>query len=307
MRFVITGGAGFIGSHVSERLIAGGHDVRVIDNLSTGSSENLDLANVELQVGSVCDSDFVRRAVAGSDGIIHLAALGSVPRSLQDPRASFDVNAIGTLNVLEAAREHSSHVVVASSSSVYGSVREVPRTPELPTRPSSPYGASKLAAEALALAYMRSFGLPGVAFRFFNVYGPRQNPEGPYAAVIPKFIRAAVTGTALRIDGDGEQIRDFTHVSTVAEAVIASSVATRTIDTPVNLALGAPISINELADNLELVLGFHLPRVFGEPRSGDVRDSTCDPKQFRDLFPEVRRTDLFEGLTDTVNWFRSVL
>jgi len=303
VKVLVSGGCGFIGSNLTRRLISAGHGVRVLDDLSTGYVGNIKTSEVELITGSILDPDALARAVHGADTIVHLAALGSVPRSLADPLRSHDVNTNGTLAVLEAARATGVHVIYSSSSSVYGSVADLPRTESLPTRPMSPYGASKLAAEAYCLAYGTSFGLPVLPFRFFNVYGPRQAAGHAYAAAIPVFVDAALRCQPLPVDGDGLQTRDFTYVDTVT-GVLADAVERRvTSDMPVNLAIGASISLLDVIAELEHILGRPLPVEYRPPRTGDVRASQSLPTLLRDTFPDIEVTPFAEGLAATVDWF----
>jgi UDP-glucose 4-epimerase len=259
---------------------------------------------VELVRASILDMDVLAKLVTGADTVVHLAARPSVPRSLAAPLASHDVNATGTIRVLEACRRSSAHVVVASSSSVYGAVPELPKHEDLATRPLSPYGASKLATEAYALAYGASFGLPVLALRFFNVYGPLQPAGHAYAAVIPAFIDAALHGDPLLVHGDGGQTRDFTFVGTVA-GVLADAVLRRvTSPEPVNLAFGTRVSVLELTRRLSSALGEPVAVRHGPPRAGDVRDSQAADGRLRRLFPGVTAVPLDTGLERTVAWFR---
>ena len=305
MKVLITGGAGFIGSNLAERMLRRDHEVRVIDDLSSGRLENLRGLDVDFREATILDEDAVESAVRGMDAIVHLAAIGSVPRSVVFPRATHDVNATGTLTVLEAARKHGGlHVVVASSSSVYGSNPALPKSELQWTRPMSPYAVSKLATEAFAIAYGFSYGLPSLAARFFNVYGPRQDPDHPYAAVIPRFVSAALEGRTIEIHGDGRQTRDFTFVGTVCEALIRSVEERIVSEAPVNFALGTRSSLLGLLDLLESVLGREVDSTHVEPRVGDVRDSQADGIAFREMFPGVEETPLEEGLRKTVAWFR---
>lgn len=306
MRVVVTGGAGFIGTNVCRALVAGGHDVVAVDDLSTGSKDNLaDLPAVSLVEGTILDPDVLDDAFAGADAVVHLAARGSVPRSIEDPRATHAANTTGTLEVLEAARRAGSpHVVVASSSSVYGASPRLPRVEDDVLLPVSPYAVSKVATEQYALSFQQVFDLPVLAFRFFNVFGPHQPAGHAYAAVVPVFVDAALAGRPLPFHGDGTQTRDFTYVETVA-AVVVDAVERRVTDgLPVNLAFGTRVSLLELADLLEHVLGQPLERAFGEPRPGDVRDSQADQTRLRVLFPDVEPVGLEAGLRATVDWFR---
>jgi UDP-glucose 4-epimerase len=306
MRVLVTGGAGFIGANLCRELIARPEVSRVValDDLSTGHAENLDGSGAELVRGSVLAADVLGPLVAEADAVVHLAARPSVPRSLADPVASHDANATGTVRVLEACRRASVHLVAASSSSVYGAVPTLPKHEDLPTRPLSPYAASKLAAEAYTLAYGAAFGLPVLAFRFFNVYGPLQPAGHAYAAVIPAFVDAALRGEPLLVHGDGEQTRDFTYVGTVT-AVLADAVLRRvTSDEPVNLAFGTRVSILELIRRLSAVLERPVEVRHGPARAGDVRDSQAADDRLRRLFPSAAAVPLDTGLARTVAWFR---
>ena len=306
MRILVTGGAGFIGSHVCEHLVRSDHDVVVLDDLSTGLPSNIEHLPVTFIEGSITTPSAVHQAMEGVHAVAHLAALGSVPRSIDDPATAFHTNAVGTLNVLEAARAHGAHVTFASSSSVYGSVPTLPRTEDLPTRPISPYGASKLAAESLVLAYTSAYTMRNVALRFFNVYGPRQRPDGPYAAVIPRFINAALTGSPIDIHGTGEQSRDFTYVDTVAR-VVEQALTRQDLwrSTPINLAFGTTTSINEMASTIEQILGLSLERRFTPNRPGDIDASTNDPSRLLADFPGITDVRFVDGLRKTTEWFSS--
>ena len=312
MKVVVTGGAGFIGANLVGHLLRTGvaDEVVVVDDLSTGDRANLDhpdRAAADLLVASILDRESLDTAVEGAGSVVHLAAIPSVPRSLADPVATHHANATGTLMVLEAARRHGvPHVVVASSSSVYGANRELPKRESMRTAPLSPYAVSKLATEAYALAYAQCFGLEALAFRFFNVFGPLQAAGHAYAAVVPAFVDAALAGRPLTVHGDGEQTRDFTFVGSVC-AVIGDAVRRGVADPePVNLAFGGRTSLNGLVGVLEGVLGHPVERVYGQPRAGDVRDSQADTHRLRRLFPDAEPADLRDGLQATVDWFRTL-
>ena len=301
----MTGGCGFIGSNLVRRLLAASHEVSVIDDLSTGFRCNIEMLSDSIAEASVLDIVRLAHTADGADAIVHLAALGSVPRSVADPIASHNANVNGTLAVLEVARETGAHVLFASSSSVYGSVKDLPRTEALPTRPMSPYGASKLAAEAYCLAYAHSYGMPVMPFRFFNVYGPRQAAGHAYAAVIPVFIDAALRGLPLPLDGDGLQTRDFTFVDTVTGVLVDAIERKVTYDIPVNLAIGASVSLVDVIGQLELLLGHELPIEPRPSRTGDVRASQSLPTLFRELFPNAQVTPFEQGLAETLEWFKA--
>jgi UDP-glucose 4-epimerase len=302
MRILVTGGAGFIGSNLVRRLVLDGDSVVVLDNLSTGFEENLAGLDVEFIRASILDDSALTRATEGADAIVHLGALGSVPRSVQAPVASHAANATGTLMVLEAARRVGAYLTAASSSSVYGSVPDLPRQEDLPTRPMSPYAASKLATEAYTLAYSSSYGLATLPFRFFNVYGPRQAAGHAYAAVIPAFIDAALTGRPLPLDGDGTQTRDFTFVDTVTWVLADAVHRGVTSDRPVNLAIGANVSLLTVIAELENLLGRELEIERRPPRVGDVRASQARPNLLHALFPGVPTVPFEEGLRATLDW-----
>lgn len=308
MKVVVTGGAGFIGANLCRMLDRQDFvdHVVALDDLSTGSRQNLaGSPSVELREGSILSATDLDGVIEGAQAIVHLAARPSVPRSLADPMATHQVNATGTMTVLEAARRHGMpHVVVASSSSVYGANPGLPKREDMVPLPVSPYAASKLATEAYALSYGRSFGLPVLAFRFFNVFGPLQSAGHAYAAVVPTFVSCALTGRPLPVHGDGTQTRDFTFVDTVV-AVLADAIRRRVTDPqPVNLAFGSRSSLLEVIATLEDVVGHDLRRDHVEPRAGDVHDSQADQTRLRRLFPKVRPTPLPDGLRATAAWFR---
>ncbi|WP_420123059.1 NAD-dependent epimerase/dehydratase family protein [Nakamurella sp.] len=305
MRVTVTGGAGFIGSNLARAAVADPQidQVTVLDDLSTGLLTNLDGTDVTFIEGSLLDPRALDEAVAGRDAVVHLGALGSVPRSLDDPVRSHQVNATGTLLLLEACRRHRvGHVIVASSSSVYGSNPALPKSELAWTRPMSPYAASKLAAEAYTLAHQTSYGLPVLVFRFFNVYGPRQRPDHAYAAVIPRFVHAALSGDPVVVHGDGTQSRDFTYVGTVCDVLLEAIRRRVHHAQPVNLAFGAPASLLQILEELEDQLGHRVPRRFEPGRVGDVAHSLADDRLLRELFPAIDPVGRRAGLQATIRW-----
>lgn len=306
MRVLITGGAGFIGANLARVLTEAGNETVVLDDLSTGTTANLDGVGVEFHEGSVLDAELLDDTCRGADAVVHLAALASVPRSIADPMATHHANATGTLQVLEAVRRAGApHVVVASSSSVYGANPTMPKQEDMRAEPMSPYAVSKLATEAYALAYHHAFGLDVLPLRFFNVFGPLQPAGHAYAAVVPAFVDAALARRPLPVHGDGTQTRDFTFVGTVAR-VIADALARRvTSSEPVNLAFGGRTSLNELIELLERQLGRTVDRQDLPPRAGDVPHSQADCTRLLALFPEVEPVPLEGGLRETVEWFES--
>ena len=308
MRVVVTGGAGFIGANLCRRLLATAEvdSVSVIDDLSNGDRGNLDGLDVDFVKGTILDDEALDRAFAGADAVVHLAALGSVPRSVADPLASHAANATGTVMVLEAARRHGDlHTIVAGSSSVYGANPVLPKHEDLATRPLSPYGGSKLATEGYALAWQASYGLPVLAFRFFNVFGPLQPAGHVYAAVIPAFVDAALAGRPVTVHGDGTQSRDFTFVGTVTATIADALVRRVTSNEPVNLAFGTRITLLEALDTLEGIVGDPIEREHSDPRAGDVKHSQADNTRLRALFPDIEPVPFEAGLRSTVEWTRS--
>jgi UDP-glucose 4-epimerase len=304
----VTGGAGFIGANLVARLAEASdvERVTVLDDFSTGVRRNLEGVDCELVEGSILDPAALDRVVAGADAVVHLAARPSVPRSIEDPVTSHLVNATGTVEVLEAVRRAGgAHVIVASSSSVYGANPTLPKSEELATRPLSPYAASKLATEAYALAWGACYDLPVLAFRFFNVFGPFQPAGHAYAAVVPAFVDAALRGEPLPIHGDGQQSRDFTFVDTVA-AVIHDAIRRRVADPDaVNLAFGTRTDLLSLVERLSVAMGTSLEVRHTDPRPGDVRHSQADSSRLHALFPDIEPVDLDIGLAKTVAWFRA--
>lgn len=308
MKVLITGGAGFIGSNLCRTMLGVEEidEIRVLDDLSTGYLANLDGLDVGFHEGTFLDRELLHAVVDGVDSIVHLGAIPSVPRSVADPVSSHHANSTGTLYVMEAARAcGTSQVIVASSSSVYGANPALPKNEEAWTRPLSPYGVSKHATEGYPLAYQASYGMKTLAFRFFNVYGPGQSAGHAYAAVIPKFVEAALRGLPLPVHGDGCQSRDFTYVQTVCD-VIADAVLRQVSDPgPVNLAFGTNTTLLALIELLEDLVGHPLEREHVDTRAGDVRQSQADGIKIRELFPDVEPTELVEGLRRTFDWYKA--
>lgn len=307
MQLLITGGAGFIGSNLARLALADGHQVRVLDDLSTGRRANLTALDVDFVEDSILDMDAVERVMVGADAVVHLGAIPSVPRSVANPRASHEANTTGTLNVLEAARAAQvKHLSCASSSSVYGANPKLPKSEFDYTRPMSPYAVSKQATEGYTLAYQFSYGLPTMAFRFFNVYGPGQAADHDYAAVIPKFLDAALHDRPVTIHGDGTQSRDFTFVETVCAVLLDAGVRQVVSTDPVNLAYQTNTSLLELLELMEAQLGHPIAREFTERRVGDVKASQADCSRVKDLFGSVVPTSLEDGLKATTAWMKGL-
>ena len=306
MKVLVTGGAGFIGSHVVEELIVKGYEVRVLDNLSTGRLENLKHVEetVEVIIGDVRDYGKVLEAVNGADAVIHEAALASVTRSIEDPLTVNQVNVEGTLNLLKACVELGvKKLIYASSSSIYGDTPTLPKREDMKPNPLSPYAVSKYAGEEFCRVFHKVYGLEAVALRYFNVYGPRQQ-YGPYSGVITIFINRLLNGQPPIIFGDGEQTRDFTYVKDVAEATVKALEANQVGGEAINIASSSPISINNLASLLIELMGFkEVKPLYTEPRKGDVKYSYADIHKAEALLGWKPRTSLTEGLIKTIDWF----
>ncbi|MBP8130433.1 MAG: SDR family oxidoreductase [Candidatus Hydrogenedentes bacterium] len=305
-RYLVTGGAGFIGSNLVRALLARGEQVRVLDDFATGRRVNIAEVTdrVDVVEGSICDADAVRRAMSGVDYCLHLAAIPSVPRSVADPLRSNRVNVEGTLQVFLAARDAEvKRVVYASSSSVYGNAPPGPLAEGLPRAPVSPYGVSKAAAEMYAETFSRLYGVDLVGLRYFNVFGPRQDPNSPYAAVIPIFIRALRGGRRPPVHGDGGQSRDFTFVDNVVEANLLACACPGRIAGVYNVACGDSTPVLGLADMLNAILGTRIEPEYLPARPGDIRDSRADISRARQAFGYVPRVSLREGLERTAVWY----
>ena len=305
---VVTGGAGFIGSHLVRRLIGEGVRVRVIDNLTTGTIDNLedvrDSKLLEFVQGDIRDSDCLRQVFDGSEVVFHQAALTSVPASVDDPFSTHEVNITGTLNVLSIAEECSVHrVVLASSSAVYGSSTELPNSEIKCPHPESPYAISKCTSEHYARFFSRYKGVETVCLRYFNVYGPMQNPRSQYAAVIPIFITKMLQGDSPVIYGDGEQTRDFIYVDDVVEANLLAASTPDVSGEVFNIASGESLSVNQLVKILNQVLGTNLEPEYQAERKGDVRHSSASIDKARNMLGFVPSVTFEEGLRKTVEWY----
>jgi nucleoside-diphosphate-sugar epimerase len=305
--YLVTGGAGFIGSHLAEELVRRGERVRVVDSLITGKRANLDhLPAVEFLEGDLADLDVARRAVRGVDYVLHQAAIPSVPRSVDDPITSNRANIDASLNVLVAARDAGvRRVVYAGSSSAYGDTPTLPKDETMPTAPLSPYALQKLVAEQYCQMFTRLYGLETVTTRYFNVFGPRQDPSSPYSGVISLFISALCEGRQPSIHGDGEPTRDFTYVATVVDGVLRACTAPAASGEVINVATGGRISLNHLFRTVRDYLGARVEPIYGPVRAGDVRDSQASIDKARRLLGYEPIVSFEKGLEHTVNWYRT--
>ncbi len=304
--FLVTGGAGFIGSNIVNTLVEKNEKVRVVDNLTTGKIENLSpfMHRIEFLEADILDLEEMRRACKGVDYVLHQAALPSVPRSMEDPMRSNTVNVDGTINILWAAKEVGvKRVVYASSSSIYGNQPELYKREDMQANPLSPYAISKYAGELYARNFYKLYGLSTVSLRYFNVFGPRQDPMSQYAAVIPKFIKALMDGKSPVIYGDGEQTRDFTYVKNIVHANILAATTEGVCGKIFNIACGKSTSVNQLLRKIKQILGSHIDPVYSDPRPGDVKHSLADVSLAKHLLSYRAIYELEAGLSETIKWF----
>jgi nucleoside-diphosphate-sugar epimerase len=304
--YLVTGGAGFIGSHLAEELVRRGLRVRVVDNLITGKRQNLDhLPSVEFIEGDVADLAVSQRAVQGIDYVLHQAAIPSVPRSVKDPILSNRANVEASVNLLVAARDAGvKRVVYAGSSSVYGDTPTLPKREDMPTNPLSPYALQKLVSEQYCQMFTRLYGLQTVTIRYFNVFGPRQDPSSPYSGVISLFSTALLEGRQPTIYGDGQQTRDFTYVANVVDGVLRACDAPQASGEVINVATGGRISLNQLLETMNRHVGTSITPIYGPPRAGDVKDSQADITKAKNLLGYAPTVSLEEGLAKTLDWCR---
>jgi UDP-glucose 4-epimerase len=303
-KVAVTGGAGFIGSNLVERLISEGYEVEVIDDLSTGLLSNVNQEKSNFHRVSITDPKLLKNALKDCETIFHFAARGSVPRSLKNPVATHDVNATGTLNVLEVARDTGAHIVFSSSSSVYGRNDQLPKDETMWLGPMTPYAASKLAAEGYIQAYASAYNIPVTLLRFFNVFGPRQRPDHEYAAVLPKWIWLAIHERPIDVYGDGTASRDFTYVETVLDIATAAMKEKITTEGAINLAYGNRILLNDVVASLKRY--FPELRVnYKDNRLGDVKESQNSPVLLKELFPGVTPKPFEEAFYESINWLKN--
>ncbi len=302
-KVAVTGGAGFIGSNLTRRLVSEGHEVVVIDDLSTGLISNVDQGDSTFHQLSITDANALHTALKDCQTIFHLAARGSVPRSIKNPVATHDVNATGTLNVLEVARDSGAHVIFSSSSSVYGRNMQLPKDESMWLGPLTPYAASKLAAEGYVQAYAAAYKVPTTLLRFFNVFGPRQRPDHEYAAVLPKWIWLAMHGQPIDVYGDGTASRDFTYVDTVLDIAMTAMKEKVVTDGAMNLAYGNRIFLN---DTIEMLKKYFpdLQINYKSERLGDVKESQNNPELLKKLFPKIQPKEFETALSETIEWLK---
>jgi nucleoside-diphosphate-sugar epimerase len=305
--YLVTGGAGFIGSHLCEELVRRGHTVRVADSLITGKRSNLDhISGVEFLEGDLADLSFAQRAAAGVQYVLHQAAIPSVPRSVQDPITSNRANVDATLNVLVASRDAGvTRVVFAGSSSAYGNTPTLPKREDMPSNPLSPYALQKVVGEQYLQMFTKLYGLETVSIRYFNVFGPRQDPSSPYSGVISVFATALLEKRSPTIYGDGGQTRDFTYVANVVDGVLRACEAPTASGEVINVATGGRISLNDLFRAMRDITGGTVEPTYVETRAGDVRDSQADISKAKRILGYEQIVSFEEGLRRTVEWYRT--
>src|SRR5215213_9136332 len=305
--YLVTGGAGFIGSHLSEELVRRGHQVRVADSLITGKRSNLDhVPGVEFMEGDLAELEFAKKAAEGCDYVLHQAAIPSVPRSVKDPITSNRANVDATLNMLVAARDAGlKRLVFAASSSAYGDTPTLPKHEQMPTNPLSPYALQKVIGEQYLQMFTKLYGLETVSTRYFNVFGPRQDPSSPYSGVISVFATALLENRSPTIFGDGNQTRDFTYVANVVDGVLRACEAAGASGEVINVATGGRISLNQLFEEMRKIVGADVKPVYAETRAGDVRDSQADIGKARRILGYEPTVPFQQGLEKTVEWFRA--
>jgi nucleoside-diphosphate-sugar epimerase len=308
-RVLVTGGAGFIGSHLAEELVRRGHHVRVVDSLITGKRQNIErIAPLEFVEGDLADADVARRAVEGCEFVLHQAAIPSVPRSVADPIASNRANVDATLNVLVAAREaRAKRVIFAGSSSVYGDAPTLPKHEGMAPNPLSPYALQKLVGEQYLQMFTRLYGLETVTIRYFNVFGPRQDPGSPYSGVISVFATALLKNRSPEICGDGGQTRDFTYIANVVDGVLRACAAPNVSGEVINVATGGRISLNDLFHEMKSIVGSTVEPRYVDPRPGDVRDSQADISKAQALLGYEPIVSFHDGLRRTIEWYRTTV
>ena len=306
--YLVTGGAGFIGSHLSEELVRRGHTVRVADSLITGKRSNLDhISGVEFREGDLADLEFAHVVVKGCDYVLHQAAIPSVPRSVKDPVASNRANVDATLNVLVAARDAGvRRLVFAGSSSAYGNTPTLPKTEDMPPNPLSPYALQKVVGEQYLQMFTRLYGLETVSIRYFNVFGPRQDPTSPYSGVISVFATALLENRSPTIYGDGGQTRDFTYVANVVDGVLRACEAPNASGEVINVATGGRISLNGLFAEMKKIVGASVEPTYADARQGDVRDSQAAIGKAKEILGYEPIVSFEEGLKRTIEWYRTV-
>jgi nucleoside-diphosphate-sugar epimerase len=308
-KVLVTGGAGFIGSNLTEALLKRGHMVRVLDNFSTGKRENLifdkKFSSLEIIEGDICDPTTCQKAIEDIEYVFHQAALPSVQRSVEDPVTSNSVNVEGTLNLLLAARDTGAkRLIYASSSSIYGDTPTLPKKEEMPPNPLSPYALQKYIGEQYCRLFYQLYGLETVSLRYFNIFGPKQDPNSIYSAVIPRFIDALLLGSSPTVFGDGEQSRDFTYIDNVVQANLLAMSVEHTHGEVMNIACGERISLNQLLNILQDILGSNVSPVYQEPRKGDVRHSLADINKGKQFLHYTPKVEIENGLRKTVEYFQ---